>query len=739
MAPAAGNWLWAVVFLHLGLSGILFSTATTEPFDYPRTLALQWAGLLLFAWMAGGVLASAGSAQAVGHLRSLRGDPMAGGVLLFVVSAVLSTVFSISPRTSLQGAMESYAGLPTLLAGAVLFFATRAACANWQQARWLVMAPVIAAAIAASYALVQAAGLDAFTWSRVAQLGTARPFGTMGNANALGSFLAAVWPLQVCLAIQAERRGERFFAGALAASSFLGALAVIRSASRAGWLGLAVGAVGVWLVLKISGDSRSARALLRLGLLGGILALGLALATPEGRDLLRLLPARVSSGAGIGSRAFLWRTALDLFMEHPLLGSGVDTFGLALSPRRTPEFWAMEWNTTFVRAHNEGLQLLATQGLLGAAAALLVAWGFGTATRRAWRAAGEDERLFLGSVVVGALSLLPQALVGILYTAPAILLVTLVAIVSVTAGRRDPEMAAGETRGLALSRALALAAPVVLLTNLSARQGGAPELLFTLAAFSAPLAGLLWIRTLMPKGEEPATRPFSSRARAAALVAAMLGGALLYPGLAADVATARGSRFAAVDPAASLRSQGRAAALEPGRAYYWQRLGQAEEAAARGEGGLSARERATRALERAVELEPLVGQYDMHLCRVAGSRAAAGEMAPAEAMARCDHALLKEPANPYFHTAAVNAAVLVGDLARGRELAERGLRLYPDLAALQYQVGFIALKQGKLDEAALRLAAAIQGNWHGQDAGREAARRALADVRRRQGAPPDLD
>jgi tetratricopeptide (TPR) repeat protein len=243
----------------------------------------------------------------------------------------------------------------------------------------------------------------------------------------------------------------------------------------------------------------------------------------------------------------------------------------------------------------------------------------------------------------------------------------------------------------------------------------------------------------MPEDEAVAPRPFRSRAPAAAFAAAILGGALLYPGLAANVASARGSRLAAVDAAASLRSQERAASLEPGRAYYWQRLGQAEEAAARGEGGRSARERAARALDRAVELEPLVGQYDMHLCRIAGSRAAAEEIAPAEATAECDRALLKEPANPYFHTAAVNTAVLIGNLARGRELAERGLRLYPDLAALQYQFGFIALKQGRLDEAAQRLSTAIQGNWHGQDAGREAARRALAEVRRRQGAPQKPD
>ena len=108
------------------------------------------------------------------------------------------------------------------------------------------------------------------------------------------------------------------------------------------------------------------------------------------------------------------------------------------------------------------------------------------------------------------------------------------------------------------------------------------------------------------------------------------------------------------------------------------------------------------------------------------AQALAGEAQADHASAACDRALEIEPANPYFHTAATNAAVQLRDLARARGLADRGLTLYPRFGAILYQAGFIALQQGRLDDAIRLLTAASEGDWHGQEAGRESARAALS-------------
>ena len=66
-------------------------------------------------------------------------EPLTIGVMAFGVSAAISTVWSISPRISLFGAIESFAGLTTLLCYGVLFGAARGFCRDAGDVRRLTM------------------------------------------------------------------------------------------------------------------------------------------------------------------------------------------------------------------------------------------------------------------------------------------------------------------------------------------------------------------------------------------------------------------------------------------------------------------------------------------------------------------------------------------------------------------------------------------------------------------------
>ncbi len=717
--------MWVLLFVHLGLSPVFFHHATIEPFDYPKSLLLQLAaGILLGASIAG-----ARRDPGIVWPR----DPAAVGVLLFGASAILSTVFSISPFTSMAGAPDSFAGLPTLLALVVIFFAVRAACPTWIDARRLLIAPVIGAAVAATYALVQSMGGDVFSWSRVAEFGGARPFGTMGNANALGSFLAAVLPIAVYLAVLAQRRGQRPLAAAYGVTVVLCILAILRSASRASWLGLLTGVALILIVFVAAGERKAAR---RIGLMGAALAAGALVVmavTPWGREFAGVMGARAFGAAGIESRLFIWSAAIDVFRAHPILGAGVDTFGLAFSPLRTPEFWAIEWNTTFVRAHNEALHVLATQGVLGAAALLVIAFGLIRSVRAAWRVADSRQRLFIGTTLAAIGALVPQLSLGILQTAPLVLLTTLAAFLS-----REPDKPADRTPlpATVVRRATLLVsafAPLILLTNMAAWQRGGLNAAICIAAFCAPLAAILLIRRRqVGEADQPILSVAADKPgpwKAGATVATLVVVALLYSPVSANIAAARGIRLAVSDPDASVRWLERASELHPSHAPHWLRLGEALQAAASRagqSGGAGERRRAREAFERAAALEPLDGRSRMLLCRSIAAQALAGEAQADHASAACDRALEIEPANPYFHTAATNAAVQLRDLPRARGLADRGLTLYPRFGAILYQAGFIALQQARLDDATRLLTAAIEGEWHGQEAGREAARAALS-------------
>lgn len=659
--------------LHLAASPLLFSAATLEPFDYPKSVLLQVVALVALAW----------TLTSRPRLKADPADPLAAGFLLFGISALLSTMFSISPRTSLSGEAESYASLPALLSVVTLFFVTRGACGSWREGRGLLLAPIFGGAVASLYALAQAAGLDVFSWQRVAEFRGLRPFGTLGNANTLACFLAALWPIEVCLAVEARHRGRRLAAAAFAAAAFLGALAILRSASRAGWLALAIGVGGVGLVLRLAGERRVTRRVAFGSLAAAVSGLAVTAAVPAGRAFLSLVRDRALNPMGTGSRAFVWSVALDIFREHPLLGAGVDTFGVAFAPRRTPEFWAIEWNTSFVRAHNEGLQILATQGALGGVALLLILVGLGMAVRGAWKIAAPGDRLGLGGAIVALACFVPQAGVGVVQTAPAGLMVTLAALVSV-AGR-------GARRG-------------------EATPNGA----------SSPSASVYALATL-----------------AGGAVATIL----LYGPVTANVAAAQGSRLKAAAPDEALLLYERAVTLDSSQADWWSQLGQTAQIAAarrRREEGRPLRARATEALTRAASLQPREGRHSMLLCRALTDQAAAAEATAADALAACDRALVLEPANPYFHTAAVNTAVRLGDLARARALVDAGLRLYPTLAPLLYQQGFIALSTGDVDGAVTILSSAVDGDWRGAEDGRNAARQALAEALRRRSRAPGL-
>ena len=75
------------------------------------------------------------------------------------------------------------------LAYAILFLATRSLVTTFADAQRLILASVIAAAVAATYALVQVVGLDPILYGRTSGLaGLVRPFATMGHPNFLSAF-----------------------------------------------------------------------------------------------------------------------------------------------------------------------------------------------------------------------------------------------------------------------------------------------------------------------------------------------------------------------------------------------------------------------------------------------------------------------------------------------------------------------------------------------------------------------
>src|SRR5262249_32900652 len=172
--------------------------------------------------------------------RLLRRDPVLLGAWLYTLSAVVSSAASVSPTTSWRGALESYAGLKTVLGYLALFLSTRALCPTPRAGRHLLAAAVVAAAVAAAYALVQFAGHDPVAWAGVSvYAGRVRPSATLGHPNFLAAYLVMALPLSAAYAERAARGQRWFCCAALAFVCVLAAAAVVVALSRAAWLGAA--------------------------------------------------------------------------------------------------------------------------------------------------------------------------------------------------------------------------------------------------------------------------------------------------------------------------------------------------------------------------------------------------------------------------------------------------------------------------------------------------------------------
>ncbi len=328
-------------------------------------------------------------------------NPITRGILLFFVSAIFSTLFSVSPRTSFYGEDDSYAGLITITSYTILFLGTKTLCRKIEHCRTLLVATLIGVGFSVVYGIIQSAGLDPFSWKRTSVIGDiTRIFGTMGHPNQLAAFLVMGFPIVCYFRLDLFKKRAFALGILLIVVEIFAAAIIVLSLSRGAWLGM--GAMLLVFLYGIAKVTQKKQAVL-LALLPWVIGIALgafyfsilssdhqasvpstttaasssAYAAPtikENRLLARIQqmgPSTITQG----TRWPIWTAAFDMFVHHPLLGVGLDAFHLAFMKYRPAEYWMREWGGTPTRAHNELLHILATQGGLGLMAALAILWG----------------------------------------------------------------------------------------------------------------------------------------------------------------------------------------------------------------------------------------------------------------------------------------------------------------------------------------------------------------------------
>lgn len=300
------------------------------------------------------------------------------------------------------------------------------------------------------YALLQVLGIEALAWFGMGWYDptTMQPIAsassTFGNKNFVGSYMA-IWAVLAVPFLLLSDRGaaaQGFWArvtsprktGWLAYVALL-VFTVLASLSRGALLGMAIGlfalfAVGcLWIRSRRVRRSLTVAALVTATLIGGGIY---AAASFERLAQLRTvwLEGALFQSTSFANRIVLWTVAVNMWMDAPLLGRGVGSYRQEFFPyfrdllldEQNQQFRlvAKRMQTiTAWQAHNEPLQILAEQGMVGLLLFLLMYIGaLQPLGARIAASARQDRFDWLDAARVGVFSALCCYAGSVLWTFP---------------------------------------------------------------------------------------------------------------------------------------------------------------------------------------------------------------------------------------------------------------------------------------------------------------------------------
>ncbi len=348
------------------------------------------------------------------------------------------------------------------------------------------------------------------------------------------------------------------------------------------------------------------------------------------------------------------------------------------------------------RAHNDLLHTLATQGLVGGIAFLLLAGTLAWAAWRAWKFARLPDRPLVAALVAAILAWYVQNLFGFPVAPTASLFVVVAAMLSRLAWPRQARRASEESQHPSLARRACMMNP----------------------------AGPEQARRASEESQHP------SLARRASMqnvgvgfvqVAILVGGVsaawtLVARPYLAGCACRQGEEVRAAASQQSLEWHEYAVKLDPQRDVLWIKLTECSLALAEVCPDKVERQRllmcAREAIEESCRLVPVSGQNQANRSRVLHALAREGLARPADVLAAFDEALVHDPENAALLADAAGAAVGLGFADRAAVYLQRGLRLDPTLGILHSTAAALALSQRRHQEAEAELGKAFQGEWH---------------------------
>ena len=362
-ASPVARWILAVAVFLIPLS--FFPTAVSE-FVLPKLLLARLLVMVLAVVLVAGWLRQG----AVTWKRTALDLPL----LAFVGSAAISTIFAVNRNLAIFGTYSRWEGLLTITTYALLFWLAVQLISGEGDARWLTWSLLFSGYVIAVVAVLQSAfgvlGGGYFQGSTYI-----RADATMAHPDFLGIFLAMLLPVAFAQLISRQSGLTRLLAANLVVVLSLGLLATF---TRAAWIGAVV---GLAVVLALRGGrfrvvpvvAFAAVLVIAFGALAWFVTARPA-SVPSGvaNVYARIVSIADLSSGSMAERLAVWKDTLPLIAARPILGWGPDTFGLVYPQFQTTNFDA----TLFDFPHEEALDVLAAQGVVGFVAYLWILFAF---------------------------------------------------------------------------------------------------------------------------------------------------------------------------------------------------------------------------------------------------------------------------------------------------------------------------------------------------------------------------
>jgi O-antigen ligase len=385
-----------LTILALIIIPLISSRRIFSYFDLTKTIALYClASLLLWIYVCGNV-------------PERNSGTLGRYLILYFAWLLLCALLSSSLSLAFFGGYSRYEGFFFFTASAFFFF-----IGNWLQdyKRQLSLVMVLTGALVGALAIWEYWDGCRFYAQRVCS--------TFGNPMILATYFVLIIPVAWGLIATETNRRLKL---TLYASLTLLIMGNVFTFSRGGWGGFLLTGI-MFLIFTFKKIRRRPQIVIPVAI---VVALSLSLSvlmikyqpgqvTVKNPERLHIM---VKQPVNDPSRLTLIKLALDVFKENPLIGAGINGFATAVTRYIPVSLIRMvPLNLNFDMVHNDLLQTLATQGLLGLAV-FLGFLGLLFAGWRRWRAAPEKEPLDAGlwAALIGHLILIQFSFPWVGYT-----------------------------------------------------------------------------------------------------------------------------------------------------------------------------------------------------------------------------------------------------------------------------------------------------------------------------------